>query len=173
MEMSCLTSSYFSSIDNGISPLAPSFTRPLTLQFRGSWLQFPVSALSVACPLRRSVHRGSERPARAPWPVPVRPPSAPERGGVSEVRARSPKARGPGLPAVRKWPRPARPPQYLDAPRAGEVRRLAGTPAGIAPAGGYRTPPDPPDLDPRGPQALEGPLPAFSCLPRSGLVQRA
>src|SRR5882672_2117720 len=26
MEMSCLTSSYFSSIDNGISPLAPGFT---------------------------------------------------------------------------------------------------------------------------------------------------
>src|SRR6478735_7982664 len=27
MEMSCLTSSYFSSIDNGISPLTPTFKR--------------------------------------------------------------------------------------------------------------------------------------------------
>src|SRR4029079_13552395 len=133
MEMSCLTSSYFSSIDNGSSPLAPSFKRPVTLQFHGSWLQFPVSALSVASPVRRSVHRGSERPVRANWPVPARPPSVRERGGVFEVPARSPKEPGPALRVGRRWLRPARPPQYLDAPKAGEVRKSEGTPAGNAP----------------------------------------
>src|SRR6185503_12497234 len=127
MEMSCLTSSYFSSIDNGSSPLPASALLPLpdamvTSPFPDSLLQFAVSTQSASFQARRSVHRDSERPVRANSPIAVPRPYVRESDGVFEVPARNPSGFEPALPVGWRSIRPIEPPLDLDARGTSEVR---------------------------------------------------
>src|SRR3954470_15006233 len=146
--MSCLTSSYFSSIDNGRSPL-PGALLPLpdamiTSPFPDSLLQFVVSSQSAAFRARRSVHRGSERPARANSLVAAPRRFVHERDGVFEVPVRNRSGFALALPVGWRSIRPIEPPLCLDARGASEVRMPADMLAGIAPVSGYPHWPIPP-----------------------------
>src|SRR3954447_23042404 len=127
MEMSCLTSSYFSSIDNGKSPLPASALLPLpdamvTSPFPDSLLRFDVSVQFAWFRARRSVHRGLEHPVRSNWLVAARRPYARELDSIFAAPARNRSRFGLAPPAGWRSIRPIGPPLDLDAPKASEVR---------------------------------------------------
>src|SRR5204862_5689660 len=105
--------------------------------FSDSLLQFVVSSQSAVFRARRSVHRGSERPARANSPAAALRRFVHERDGVFEVPARNRSGFALALPVGWRSIRPIEPPLCLDAREASEVRMPEDMPAGIAPVAGY------------------------------------